>query len=285
VYRGDTVSIDAMSDRLALTLGSHAEQTGWRRNQDLIDALPYVDDVTPEQKKEIQGMIEEEVRVMMIDGRHDVEGPNNTIRFVSCRELLIRLRPRYSYDDALLFCLQMRSMNKTMGEYESELPTVSDFRIASAEDTALLESEIERVSSAARRPGSDVDGLDLERYSLPQPSDRDKDDVESWEKAVENVMAQLEHQQTRILNLQLLLKHGPDTWRAYNEGLSSLLNRLDHELQVIRGDCNHINRERKMEQLAAGKEIADASALYVTLVEKNKILTAEINRLEEKINS
>ena len=108
--------------------------------------------LTEQQKKEIQGMIEEEVRVMMIDGRHDVEGPNNTIRFVSCRELLIRLRPRYSYDDALLFCLQMRSMNKTMGEYESELPTVSDFRIASAEDTALLESEIERVSSAARRP-------------------------------------------------------------------------------------------------------------------------------------
>lgn len=55
-----------MTERLALTLGSHAEQTGWRRNQDVIDALPYVDDVSVEQKKEIQGMIEEEVRVMMV---------------------------------------------------------------------------------------------------------------------------------------------------------------------------------------------------------------------------
>eukprot|EP00890_Picochlorum_soloecismus_P006483 jgi/Picsp_1/6836/NSC_04173-R1_breast carcinoma amplified sequence 2 len=228
-----------MADRLALTLGSHAEQTGWRRNQDVIDALPYVDDVTPEQKKEIQDMIEEE----------------------------------------------MRNMNKTTSDYESELPTVPDFRTRSGGGGTMLESEIKRVSSATGQPTAVDDGLDLERYSLPRPSDKDKDDVESWVKAIENVMAQLEHQQTRIINLQLLLKHGPNTWRAYNEGLSSLLNTIDHELQVIRGDCNHINRERKMEQLAAGKEIADASAMYTHLVEKNRVLTAEITRLEEKINA
>lgn len=180
-------------------------------------------------------------------------------------------------------------MNKTVRDYESELPTVPEYsRTATTlggEDngkTTMLESEIKRVS-AATHPTKNDDGLDLERYSLPQPSDTDN--IESWEKAIENVMAQLEHQQTRIINLQLLLKHGPNTWRAYNEGLSSLLNRLDHELQVIRGDCNHINRERKMEQLAAGKEIADATAMYMHLVEKNKVLTAEITRLEERINA
>lgn len=45
---------------LALEATAHAEQKGWRRNQDLIDALSYVDTFTPEEKRTVDALILEE---------------------------------------------------------------------------------------------------------------------------------------------------------------------------------------------------------------------------------
>lgn len=47
---------------LAIQQQAHAEQKGWRRNQDLIDALPYVDTLSPEEKQRVESLIEDEVR-------------------------------------------------------------------------------------------------------------------------------------------------------------------------------------------------------------------------------
>lgn len=46
---------------LALTDVAHGEETGWRRGQHLIDALPYIDTLTPESKAEVESLIKEEV--------------------------------------------------------------------------------------------------------------------------------------------------------------------------------------------------------------------------------
>lgn len=47
---------------LALTDVAHSEQKGWRRNQHLVDSLPYVDGLTPAEKQAVDKLIEEEVR-------------------------------------------------------------------------------------------------------------------------------------------------------------------------------------------------------------------------------
>jgi hypothetical protein len=57
-------NIMASDQVLAIESGAHAEKTGWRRNQDLIDALPYVDGLTPQEKQAVDALIEEEVRTM-----------------------------------------------------------------------------------------------------------------------------------------------------------------------------------------------------------------------------
>ncbi len=41
---------------------------GWRKHEDLIDALPYVDPLTPEDKRTVEKLIEEEVRYSSIQG-------------------------------------------------------------------------------------------------------------------------------------------------------------------------------------------------------------------------
>lgn len=47
---------------LQLTEIRYTEATGWRRNQDLITALPYVDLITDQEKLAVDALIEEEVR-------------------------------------------------------------------------------------------------------------------------------------------------------------------------------------------------------------------------------
>ncbi len=47
---------------LALTGAAHGEASGWRRREDLIDALPYIDPLTPDIKKQVEALIEEEMR-------------------------------------------------------------------------------------------------------------------------------------------------------------------------------------------------------------------------------
>ena len=51
-----------MAAPLQLTDVAHGEQKGWRRSQHLVDSLPYVDGLTPQEKAAVDKLIEEEVR-------------------------------------------------------------------------------------------------------------------------------------------------------------------------------------------------------------------------------
>lgn len=47
---------------LALTETAHGEERGWRKGEELIDALPYIDELTPEHRLAVDKLIQEEVR-------------------------------------------------------------------------------------------------------------------------------------------------------------------------------------------------------------------------------
>lgn len=47
---------------LVLANEAFGEQKSWRRNQELIDALPYIDSLEPAEKQAVMAVIEEEVR-------------------------------------------------------------------------------------------------------------------------------------------------------------------------------------------------------------------------------
>ena len=55
-----------MSDKpLLLDQAPYGQASGWRRREDLVDALPYIDTLTPEMKKEVDKLIHEEVQQKM----------------------------------------------------------------------------------------------------------------------------------------------------------------------------------------------------------------------------
>jgi hypothetical protein len=57
--------------------------------------------------------------------------------------------------------------------------------------------------------------LDTGRYRLDPPSQARRNDVSAWSASLDNAHAQLEHQATRIQNLELLLKFG-DKVRSFD---------------------------------------------------------------------
>ena len=111
----------------------------------------------------------------------------------------------------------------------------------------MLESERKRVEA-----GQELAGMDTTRYNLDPPPPSKRNDVSAWRAAVDNAYAQLEHQYNRLLNLELLLKYGPAAWRAHNEALGSHATRLGAALEATRRDVEATNRERKLQQTAAG---------------------------------
>ena len=69
----------------------------------------------------------------------------------------------------------------------------------SAFETPLMKSELDRVAS--RMP---MDTLSMKRYELPPPPAGKMTDVAAWNECVDNSLAQLEHQRTRIGKILLL---------------------------------------------------------------------------------
>ena len=51
-----------MTQPLALESAPAERALGWRKNKELIDALPYVDTLSPEEKQKVDRLIQEEVR-------------------------------------------------------------------------------------------------------------------------------------------------------------------------------------------------------------------------------
>jgi pre-mRNA-splicing factor SPF27 len=133
--------------------------------------------------------------------------------------------------------------------------------------------------------GAPLEALDLVRYSLNKPDASNLGDLErAWQAALDNAHSQLQHQDNRLLNLELLLKYGPNAWRAQNEALSSHLSHLQTQLTSTRQAVDALNQERKLQQTAAGKELGVLESEYLSLVTKNKELEAECKRLEAEVS-
>ena len=62
-------------------------------------------------------------------------------------------------------------------------------------------------------------------------------DVAAWNECVDNSLAQLEHQRTRIVNLELMQDYGSDAWKVYNETLQKLTNHLQVQVILFEMDC------------------------------------------------
>lgn len=96
-------------------------------------------------------------------------------------------------------------------------------------------------------------------------------------------MAQLEHQETRSLNLELMLEYGCETWKDYLEIFTSLQAKAQNELQHLKKEIQDVNWQRKNKQKDAGERLRILEEQWVSLVSKNYEIEQECVKLEKLI--
>ena len=145
----------------------------------------------------------------------------------------------------------------------------------SFDDHPLLLAEWLRVSD-----GQPMPKMDTTRYQLNPPPDGQQNDLEAWQRAVENAQAQLEHQMTRLGNLELLQQYGANQWRAHLNGLDASTGHLARAHAELDEKIKLVNRKRKAEQEAAGPRLAALEADWVNAVKENLEIEAQCLQLE-----
>lgn len=145
-------------------------------------------------------------------------------------------------------------------------------------ETELMRNEFERLQN--RLP---MEPLSMKRYELPPPPPSKISELSAWQDAVENSMAQLEHQAVRAMNLELMLEYGCETWKVYLDVLTSMLAKAQKQLERIKKEIQDINWQRKDKQTEAGEKLRALETQWVMLVSKNYEIEQACARLEQEI--
>ncbi|KAI9336744.1 Pre-mRNA-splicing factor SPF27 [Obelidium mucronatum] len=128
--------------------------------------------------------------------------------------------------------------------------------------------------------GTPLNAIDTSRFRLEPPSNPHSE--EDWKAAVDNAHAQIEHQQNRLVNLELINKFGANAWKLHNFQLEAGIAQQKQELLDL-------NKERKIEQTRAGGELRQLEEKWSDLVDRvlrvdiaNQVLEAEIEALQQQ---
>ncbi|XP_055852163.1 pre-mRNA-splicing factor SPF27 [Episyrphus balteatus] len=158
--------------------------------------------------------------------------------------------------------------------YLDHLPPLN----TSAFETKMMAYEFERIQN--RQP---METLSMKRYELPPPSTGKLSELSAWQESIENSMAQLEHQWTRAMNLELMVEYGCESWKAYLEIFVALQAKAQNKLQEIKKEIQDVNWQRKQAQTQAGEKLKTLEANWVMLVSKNYEIEQQCVELEKQI--
>merc|ERR1711994_1037911 len=99
---------------------------------------------------------------------------------------------------------------------------------------------------------------------------------------VDNSQAQLEHQRTRIMNLDLMLDYGGESWKVYNEVLQDMLNKTQAQLAEVKKNIQETNWARKNQQTQVGERLKQLESNWVGLVSKNYEIEQAVLNMEQE---
>jgi pre-mRNA-splicing factor SPF27 len=106
--------------------------------------------------------------------------------------------------------------------------------------------------------------LNMKRYELPPPPAAKISDPAAWLECVENSCAQLEHQASRIVNLELMNEFGSTAWRIYNETLKTMFESAENQIEELRKQIQNVNLSRKTQQTSTGQRLNSLENRYTS---------------------
>ncbi|KAJ3026640.1 UNVERIFIED_CONTAM: hypothetical protein HDU68_005312 [Siphonaria sp. JEL0065] len=170
---------------------------------------------------------------------------------------------------------------KTMGPNKTPLP---------GSDIPLFESNASLSSLfASSGKGSQINVIDISRFRLEPPANISSE--EDWKRAVDNARAQIQHQENRLVNLELLSKFGANAWKLSNFQVEAVVKGLRVEVEDQRRELLELNKERKGEQTRAGSTLNQLEEKWKDLVDRvlrvdiaNQVLEVEIESLQQLVD-
>ncbi|XP_043480979.1 pre-mRNA-splicing factor SPF27 [Leptopilina heterotoma] len=158
--------------------------------------------------------------------------------------------------------------------YLEHLPALN----MNAFETEVMKHEFERLQNCLT-----MEVLTMKRYELPPPAPGKMNDLSAWTESVENSYAQLQHQATRICNLEQMMDYGCEAWKSYLEVLVQLLNDSQKQVQGLKKEIQEINWQRKSMQTQGGEKLRALEAQWVGLVSRNYEIEQACVHLKEEI--
>lgn len=108
-------------------------------------------------------------------------------------------------------------------------------------------------------------------------------DYSNWKHLIKNVNLSLQQYNVKNLNLDLLIKFGPDSWKKYLTTFESIVTQLENEKKELENQNAEINRERKLKQVEALDTLNDKQSKLQYYIHQNMDIQKECLKLRYKI--
>ena len=123
--------------------------------------------------------------------------------------------------------------------------------------------------------------MDIKRYQLAEPAE--DAGAQEWKAAVDNGLAQVQHQAVRIENLELMSEHGPMAYRMFNAHLEGVHATVTKRLEATKAEITEINKKRKLEQIEGAYKVRELEMQWDEISRKNIQIDAANQALDRDI--
>ncbi|KAK5584766.1 hypothetical protein RB653_006383 [Dictyostelium firmibasis] len=165
----------------------------------------------------------------------------------------------------------------TPPDYLAQLPSFIDIDYNNFQ---FLENDFKRMEK-----GENMKEFDIGRYKVEPTTTITKQQVneKQWNDNLNNARSQLEHQDIRKINLELLQRYGGNSWKLYLSDLEILQKTLKKQLDQKKQQIEEINIQRKLSQEQTYEKIQQHDKKFLELVYKNTEIESACKSIELEI--
>lgn len=151
--------------------------------------------------------------------------------------------------------------------------------------TDLIKNEHHRIdddNSADDRPSAKE--LEHIKIDIPPPASSmmDEQEIDLWNRCLNQVKIKLEYKQKQLINLELLRSYGAPAWEQFIKECERMECNMSQELDTLGEHIREINSRRRNEHEKTKKALDVLENQWEVLTVRNRTLFEEIERMKSR---
>lgn len=147
-------------------------------------------------------------------------------------------------------------------------------------ESDMIREEMIRLEKKIPNPIAISDKI-LSKFEVPPPSKYY--DENNWKTLLNQISVSSQHINLKSLNLELLIKYGPNAWRKYLTRFENIEKQLENEKFFIEQENELVNKRRKFAQFEASKSFNQLDNKYNYHLSQVNALRKECLKMQFKI--